>query len=403
MSLSREEIGTRLRHQREVLGFTQKHVAQSLGLHRPTISEIEAGRRDVTSQELFEFARLYVTSLNELLAEPAPSEENVTTVLFRRPGLETPDARRAVKKFMQRCREERELEELLAIDPPDGVRPSYRVEYPASTWDAVQQGENIARKERRRLGLGGEPMRNPIDLLEQQGVRIAPLNDNNDDGVDLDGIYFETEDLGACIAVNLRRDDRTGFRAAFTASHEYAHWLLGDVKVEEFNFYADERELHEVRANAFAAAFLMPEEGVRSYFGNVGLLREGKISELSLADIVRAMDYFGVSRQALLYRLQNLGLIATATAKDLRDRDWSARDVTSLARRLGLGLRRQEYISTRLPILAIDGWRRGLITTGRAADLLDQDIAEFKMLMSDLGEVREIPSDEPLLGAAAAD
>ena len=86
MSLSREEIGIRLRHQREALGFTQKQVAEYLGLHRPTISEIEAGRRDVTSQELFEFARLYVTSLSDLLAEPKPSEDNVTTVLFRRPG-----------------------------------------------------------------------------------------------------------------------------------------------------------------------------------------------------------------------------------------------------------------------------------------------------------------------------
>lgn len=400
MSVSREEIGTRLRHQREVLGYTQKQVAESLGLHRPTISEIEAGRRDVTSQELFEFAKLYVTSLSDLLAEPKPSEENVTTVLFRRPGLETPDARRTVKKFMQRCRDERELEQLLGIEPSDDVRHSYRAEYPASTWDAVQQGENMAREERRRLGLGGEPMRNPLDLLEQQGVRIAPLND---DGADLDGIYFETDELGACVAVNLRRDDRTGFRAAFTASHEYAHWLLGDVKVEEFNFYAGERELHEVRANAFAAAFLMPEEGVGSYFENVGLLSEGKIVALSLGDIVRAMDYFGVSRQALLYRLQNLKLIEETVAEGLRTQDWPAGELIELAERLGLELRRQKYMSTRLPILAIDGWRRGLITTGRAADLLDQDIAEFKTLMSDLGEVREVPSDEPLLGAAAAD
>jgi len=403
MSLSREEIGTRLRHQREALGFTQKQVAEYLGLHRPTISEIEAGRRDVTSQELFEFARLYVTSLSDLLAEPKPSEDNVTTVLFRRPGLETPDARRAVKKFMQRCRDERELEELLGIDPPDGVRPSYRVEDPASTWDAVRQGENIARKERKRLGLGGEPMRNPLDLLEQQGVRIAPLTDDDDDGVDLDGIYFETEDLGACVAVNLQRDDCTGFRAAFTAAHEYAHWLLGDVKVEEFSFSAKNREPHEVRANAFAAAFLLPEEGVRSYFRNVGLLREELISRLSPADIVRAMDYFGVSRQALLYRLQNLKLIKTATAEDLRAQDWSARDVTNLAGRLGLKLRRQEYLSTRLPILAIDGWRRGLITSGRAADLLDLQVPDFKELMDDLGEVRDTPTDTPLLGAAAAD
>ena len=145
MALTPAELGARLRQLRESLGYTQKQVAESLGLHRPTISEIEAGRRDVTSQELFEFAKLYVTSLSDLLAEPKPSEENVTTVLFRRPGLETPDARRTVKKFIQRCRDERELEQLLGIDVADDVRQSYRAEYPANTRDAVQQGENIAK------------------------------------------------------------------------------------------------------------------------------------------------------------------------------------------------------------------------------------------------------------------
>ena len=43
----REEIGGRLRMARETAGLSQGQVAKRLKMHRPTISEIEAGRRRV--------------------------------------------------------------------------------------------------------------------------------------------------------------------------------------------------------------------------------------------------------------------------------------------------------------------------------------------------------------------
>ena len=398
MSLSREEIGIRLRHQREVLGYTQKQVAESLGLHRPTISEIEVGRRDVTSQELFEFAKLYVTSLSDLLAEPKPSEENVTTVLFRRPGLETPDARRAVKKFIQRCRDEQELEEVLGVDRGGKLRTSVVAPDPVDTCDAIEQGRKIAERERRNLQLGDEPVRDPLALLEKQGVRIGLLDGG--DGVDVDGVYFETEGLGACVGVNPRPDDWTGFRAAFTACHEYAHWVFRDVQVEGFTFGTGATsDLRETRANAFAAAFLMPAGGVKGYFARLALMQDERIPRLGAGDIVRAMDYFGVSRQALLYRLQNLKLFDVEQADQLRQTDYSVRQI---AESLGLELRTRRYLATRVPALAIEAWRRGVIGTGRAADLLDREIDEFRDLMNQIGVVQDVVDDDPLLGAAAA-
>lgn len=52
-------IANRLRAAREQSGLSQGQVAKKLNLHRPTISEIEAGRRSVSVEELAEFARLY--------------------------------------------------------------------------------------------------------------------------------------------------------------------------------------------------------------------------------------------------------------------------------------------------------------------------------------------------------
>jgi transcriptional regulator with XRE-family HTH domain len=52
-------IAARLRASREAAGLSQGQVAKNLEMHRPTISEIEAGRRNVSTEELTVFARLY--------------------------------------------------------------------------------------------------------------------------------------------------------------------------------------------------------------------------------------------------------------------------------------------------------------------------------------------------------
>jgi len=67
------DVATRLREAREASGLSQGQVAKQMDLHRPTISEIEAGRRKVTASELAEFAELYGTTI-EWLATGAGSE-----------------------------------------------------------------------------------------------------------------------------------------------------------------------------------------------------------------------------------------------------------------------------------------------------------------------------------------
>src|SRR4051812_3236203 len=56
-------LAQRLRTSREHAGLSQSQVAKMLNLHRPTISEIEAGRRKVNSDELARFADIYEVSV----------------------------------------------------------------------------------------------------------------------------------------------------------------------------------------------------------------------------------------------------------------------------------------------------------------------------------------------------
>jgi transcriptional regulator with XRE-family HTH domain len=64
-------IASRLREARKMAGLTQRHVANEMNLHRPTISEIEAGNRSVTVQELAKFAELYEVDVAWLAGEGA--------------------------------------------------------------------------------------------------------------------------------------------------------------------------------------------------------------------------------------------------------------------------------------------------------------------------------------------
>lgn len=60
-------LPSRLRAARERAGLSQGQVAKLLGMQRPTISEIEAGRRRVAADEVSRLADLYSVSVSWLL------------------------------------------------------------------------------------------------------------------------------------------------------------------------------------------------------------------------------------------------------------------------------------------------------------------------------------------------
>ncbi len=65
----RDKIALRLKEARTLSGLSQAQAADKLDLQRPTISEIESGRRKVSADELIQFANLYKVSTAWLLHE----------------------------------------------------------------------------------------------------------------------------------------------------------------------------------------------------------------------------------------------------------------------------------------------------------------------------------------------
>jgi transcriptional regulator with XRE-family HTH domain len=71
----RTAIGLRLRAAREMAGLSQGQVARLLHLHRPTVTEVEAGRRRLPAEELADFARIYGVTTTWLTSAQAEDQD----------------------------------------------------------------------------------------------------------------------------------------------------------------------------------------------------------------------------------------------------------------------------------------------------------------------------------------
>jgi len=65
----RKRIAERIREARTMAGLSQGQVAKMMGMHRPSISEIEAANRRVSVDELTRLADLFDVSTTYLLGE----------------------------------------------------------------------------------------------------------------------------------------------------------------------------------------------------------------------------------------------------------------------------------------------------------------------------------------------
>lgn len=115
-------------------------------------------------------------------------------------------------------------------------------------------------------------------------------------------------------------------RQRFTIAHELYHLYFHeeyDKIVCSTNLDMD-KDPKEKEADMFASYFLAPYQAL-SYFIKNNIKKE----ELDVEDVVKIEQYFGISRDAMLWRLVNDGYISYAKANTMR------RGIIASARRLG--------------------------------------------------------------------
>lgn len=387
MAVSPQQMGRRLRAARESCGLRQEDVARRLGVSRPTVAQIELGNRAVTTIELDKLAYLFGREIQEFLAEDF-EEEDALAVLFRaEPEIaHHEEVAGRLRSCIALGREVTNLEILLGIDRELAGAVSYEVSAPRSRWDAIQQGERAAEQERRRLGLGWTPCPPLPELLETQGVRTGVV----DLPQEIAGITISDRRVGMFVVTNRQH---APVRRRFSFAHEYAHVLFDRRMKGIVTRTSDQDELLEVRANAFAAAFLMPPEGIRQLVNALGkgqpsraivqvfdgagaVQAEGRATpgsqDLQMYDLVQIAHYFGVSRLAVLFRLRNLKIITQAEFEELKAAD-DAGLGSELVRLLNLpdaeSEEERDVFKHRVVGLVLEAYRRRQMTRAKLAEV----------------------------------
>jgi Zn-dependent peptidase ImmA (M78 family)/transcriptional regulator with XRE-family HTH domain len=369
-----EDLGERLRLAREDRKMTQAVAASEASMARTTLVAIEKGQRRVRLDELQNLTGIYRTTINELLRQE-PIQINLLPQFRKVSESEDATVEHAVSLLNDLVRAEVELEQLLGI--------SRSVVYPPETpilpGNVKLQAEQDALDLRQWLGLGLNPINDIVSLLELQlGARVyvrrLPTN--------ISGLFAFDDAVGPCILLNANhpRD-----RRANTAGHETGHFMSTRKSADVLDDGTSETAREERYANAFGRAFLMPARAVKQKFQDV----TAGASSLSRRHIIVLASYFGVSREALVRRLEELGLIK-------RDSwDWfvenggiTSEQVIQVLGDLPKDERKDDAdrpISLRMSMMADEIWRRGLLSEGQLARLLRLDRLELRAILDGLG------------------
>lgn len=390
MAITKEELARRLRLAREASGLTQQEVAAEVGLSRGAVAQFETAVKAPSSLHLARLADLYRRDIGELLAPEFQENKLDGLAALFRADLQLAGDReraRAVSECAKICREYTNLEALLGVDQDRIYPPEYGAPPMRSRWEAIRQGERLAALERARLKLGEDPIGDLPGILEQQGVRFVelPLPENISGLCLLDGKY------GLSIFVNSEHHPRRQF---FSCAHECCHLLVDRGQGSFVSRVENREDLVEVRANAFAAAFLMPEDGVRAFVRRLGKgeasrsqLRaydeegqavtgqkrmEGHSQDFQAYDVAHLAHHFGVSYEMALYRVLNLKLVSEEERAQLAaEKD----KVNAVMRMLGPELHARG--SGRKPfrhqfvLLGLEALRREVISRRKFRELCD--------------------------------
>jgi Zn-dependent peptidase ImmA (M78 family) len=275
-------------------GMSQRAVASLIELDETKLTKSLSGKRRFTSLELALLADLGETSVDWILTGVG-SRSFAFARRVVAPDQSVGDSAGAdlVRLIAERFDSARELG--FAPPTPELPEPIAQARYVDEALDLASRALDAIGVQMRGLSTAGL-----IREIERAfGVQVAVY----DLPPGVDGLSFQGGDLRVIVLASTR----SAARQRFTLGHELGHLLWGDANAGmlEEALFATKDNL-ERRANAFAAAFLLPRGEIEAALA--GREVAGELDQL--------VWEFGVSPQALAWRLFNLSLLSV----ELRDR-----------------------------------------------------------------------------------
>lgn len=330
-------------------------------MSRTTIVAIEKGDRTIRAEELVAIAQLYKRPVNELLRQaPVPTDFVAQFRLSASPQVGDEQTSPAIELLQQLADDYVELERIAQAPLPR----RYPAEANIAGIEPDRAGDSLATSERNRLGLGDGPVQQLRQMLETDvGLRIFSIELPSK----VAGLFINSDEYGACIAINALHPFE---RQRWSLAHEYAHFLAQRSHTEATILYGYQRVPAAERfADSFAENFLMPASGLQRRFQEV---RRERRDGITPADLLHLADLYQVSLEALVRRLENLGLVRRHTWDRLVNQGFRVLEARELLELAALPPD-TELLPLRFRYLAVEAYLRGEISEGQFARLLRTD------------------------------
>jgi Zn-dependent peptidase ImmA (M78 family)/DNA-binding XRE family transcriptional regulator len=370
-SLDPRIVGRRIAEARKARGKTQEEVAEYLGCSRPTYIAIEKGDRLAKTDEIIRLASFLGRGVNDLVRPTEPVvdlQPHLRAVAEKMKGTDEVALHAAIADLQQLAEDYRDLERMmnapLRFNYPPEVTLDNRI-------DAAQLADSVAVQERRRLGLGDQPVIYLRSTLEWDvGLRIFYSGELPSA---IAGMYAYTADLGCCILVNRKHPPE---RRRVSMLHEYGHLIVDRYKPGiDYLAMSGRKPANERFAETFALSFLMPASSVRQRFHDIVT----STGDFQVRDLRHLSHFYFVSVEAMARRLEELGLIPKGSWRFLKEAKFAPKQAAELLGLQPLPTNDHPY-PERYKYLAVHAYERG--------EIGDSDLAYY--LRCDIVTAREV-------------
>lgn len=393
-SINEEELGARLRRERQRTGLTQAAAADVIGVARTTLLAIEQGNRRIRANELIGLARAYGCQVSDFVRPQPPVlsfDDQFRGVKVE--GVTSDQLRENITLFEEVCFNYLALEETVGAVR----RPRVSAPYPLTGVAIEQAAERIAIEERSRLGLGDGPIPQLRDILENDvGLRVFSLPFHPSEQIA--GMYTYSEELGGCIASN---SQQVAERRLWFLARAFAHFLTERNNALVLSLGEQARLSRGERfAQAFAEYFLMPTTGLLRRAHPV-LAEDGRPTTAHLCLLA---DYYGVTAEAMTRRLERIHIIRNGSWDRISERH---REVESLAEspatyRTESTTDPGDYFPKRYRFLAVYALDHSLISEGQFARYLRVDRLKARGIAHEVRSEMDGLSSSSLVGSEMA-
>lgn len=301
--INRKFNGERLKSARKYRGKTIKDLAEDIGVSKQAISQFENGK----SAPLFETLIKIIDKLKfprDYFYEKDDINIELGNTYFR-----------ALSK-MTKKEENIQKEKTKLIGKIFNFLNEY-IEFPELNLPDFKEDmgiEDMAMELRDYWGLGEEPIKDMVYLLEKNGMIITSMNTNTDT---IDA-YSQQQNINGVkyFIVVLGNDKYSAVRRQFSLAHELGHIIIHDGFLDMEDLTREEIRNMENEAHAFASAFLLPKNGfakdVSMYPTNLNYYKQLKKKwRASISAMLVRANHLGIltngSYQVAMKKISKLG------------------------------------------------------------------------------------------------